>query len=120
MEDPRFEDFGDALDVPIGPDGEPDWDLYFSDPRFGHYVGPQTDPRSVPLVRRYSANGSVMAAVALGMRDVFDPHWRKVEIVQERDDSGDPDRPNKRFHLDFDPDDPRATRAVVRPHLDDL
>ena len=110
---------GDAIEVPIGADGEPDWDAYYSDPRFGHFIGTQQERTGVPLIRRYSANGSVMAAVALGFREVFDPHRAKVEIVQERDDSGDPDRPDKRFHLDFDPDDPTATRAVVRPHLRD-
>ena len=30
--DDRFEDFdGDAIEVPIGADGEPDWDAYYSD-----------------------------------------------------------------------------------------
>lgn len=110
---------GDAIEVPTGPDGEPDWDAYYSDPRFGHFIGPQHERAAMPLMRRYRANGSVMAAVALGFREVFDPHHAKVEIVQERDDSGDPDRPNKPFHLDFDPDDPTATRAIVRPHLRD-
>ncbi len=117
--DDRSENFdGDAIEVPIGANGEPDWDAYYSDPRFGHFIGSQHErPPSLPLIRRYSANGSVMVAVALGFREVFDPHRAKVEIVQERDDSGDGDRPDKAFHLDFDPDDPRATRAVVRPHI---
>ena len=106
---------GDAIEVPIGADGEPDWDAYYSDPRFGHFIGAQDIRPVVPLMRRYSANGSVMAAVALGFREVFDPHRAKVEIVQERDDSGDPDHPDKAFHLEFDPDDPTATRAIVRP-----
>lgn len=119
IDDERGGDAADAIEVPIGPDGEPDWDAYYSDPRFGHYVGPQHERAGVPLIRRYSANGSVMAAVALGFREVFDPHRAKVEIVQQRDDSGDPDRPDKPFHLDFDPDDPTATRAVVRPHRRD-
>ena len=116
--DHPIDDFeGDAIEVPIGPDGEPDWDAYYSDPRFGHFIGSQNErPATLPLIRRYSANGSVMAAVALGFREVFDPHRAKVEIVQERDDSGDPDHPDKAFHLEFDPDDPTATRAIVRPH----
>ena len=117
VDDERFSELeGDAIKVPIGPDGEPDWDAYYSDPRFRHFIGPQDLRPGVPLIRRYSANGSVMAAVALGFREVFDPHRAKVEIVQERDDSGDPDHPDKAFHLEFDPDDPTATRAIVRPH----
>jgi hypothetical protein len=68
----------------------------------------------MPLARRYSANGSVMAAMALGFREVFEGHRDKGEIIQMRDDSGDGDRPDKKFHLEFDPEDPENTRAIVR------
>jgi hypothetical protein len=112
----RFEDDGYA-DLPIGEDGEVDWDAYYSDPRLWERVNADIAARNegrVPIIARSSANGSVVAAMMLGIRNVFEDK-PKQEIVFERDDSGDPDNPDKPFHLDFDPDDPTNTRAVVRP-----
>ena len=105
---------------PVGEDGEIDWDAYYSDPRFWAAVSNGERAKAkpappLPLARRAGANGSVMAAMMLGLREVFEPNKDRGEIIQIRDDSGDPDHPNKPFHLDFDPEDPENTRAIVRP-----
>ena len=109
---------------PLDEHGEIDWDAYYSDPRF--WAAVRQAPRDkvvpvapMPLARRMSANGSVMAAMALGFREVFEGHKDKGEIIQVRDDSGDGDRPDKPFHLEFDPEDPENTRAIVRTWVDD-
>jgi hypothetical protein len=108
---------GDAIELPVGEDGEIDWDAYYSDPRLVARVEADIEARRagrVPIIPRISANGSVMAAMMIGLRDALDSK-PKQEIVVQRDDSGDPDNPDKPFHLEFDPDDPAQTRAVVRP-----
>ena len=105
-------------DLPIGPDGEVDWDAYYDDPRLWEKVNADIAARrvgEVPIIRRRSANGSVVSAMMLGIRDALEMGKPKQEIVVQRDDSGDPDRPDKGFHLDFDPEDPTNTRATVRP-----
>lgn len=105
-------------DLPIGPDGEVDWDAYYDDPRLWEKVNADIAARragEVPIIRRMSANGSVVSAMMLGIRDALEMGKPKQEIVVQRDDSGDPDRPDKGFHLDFDPEDPTNTRATVRP-----
>lgn len=91
------------------------WDDLYSDPRYWMSVLPERPPEPVALARRSAANGSIIAAVVLGMRNVFDPERDKGEIIAMRDDSGDPDNPHKPFHLDFDPESPRRTKATVRP-----
>lgn len=109
----------DALtDPPIGPDGEVDWDAYYDDPTLWEKVNADIAARragELPVIRRRSANGSVVSAMMLGIRDALEMGKPKQEIVVQRDDSGDPDRPDKGFHLDFDPEDPTNTRATVRP-----
>ena len=89
-------------------DGDIDWDAYYAE------VFRRTKPTPPPLrpVRRRVANGSILAAVALGFREVFDPEKPDEAVVAES--PGDPDRPDKPFHLELDPDDPKATRAIVR------
>jgi hypothetical protein len=102
----------------VSSDDEIDWDAHYADPEVAAQIRETAAERAVgrplPIVGRSSANGSVMAAVALGFKNVFQPDAGKQEIIQERDDSGDPDNPNKKFHLDFDPEDPKNTRAIVR------
>jgi hypothetical protein len=108
----------DHTDLPIGPDGEIDWDAYYDDPKLWEKVNADIAARrvgEVPIIRRRSANGSVVSAMMLGIRDALEMGKPKQEIVVQRDDSGDPDRPDKGFHLDFDPEDPTNTRATVRP-----
>lgn len=110
-------------ELPVDEDGEIDWDAYYSDPRF--WTAAATAQRHkakpappMPVAKRWTANGSLMGAMALGLRQVFEGPRDRGEVVQERDDSGDPDRPDKPFHLDFDPEDPQNTRAVVRTWVD--
>jgi hypothetical protein len=108
----------DPTELPIGPDGEIDWDTYYDDPKLWEKVNADIAARrvgEVPIIRRRSANGSVVSAMMLGIRDALEMGKPKQEIVVQRDDSGDPDRPDKGFHLDFDPEDPTNTRATVRP-----
>ena len=108
----------DQLVLPVGPDGEVDWDAYYDVPRLWEKVNADIAARrigEVPIIRRRSANGSVVSAMMLGIRDALEMGKPKQEIVVQRDDSGDPDRPDKGFHLEFDPDDPTNTRATVRP-----
>jgi hypothetical protein len=108
----------DHIDLPLGPDGEVDWDTYYDDPKLWEKVNADIAARRVgeiPIIRRRSANGSVVSAMMLGIRDALEMGKPKQEIVVQRDDSGDPDRPDKGFHLDFDPEDPTNTRATVRP-----
>jgi len=96
----------------FGPDGEPDWDTYYAD-----LMGAvESEPMPVTLTQRYRGMAVAIGAMGLGIQRVIEPHKVKQEIVVQRDDSGDPDNPDKELHLDFDPDDPRQTRAIVRPH----
>jgi hypothetical protein len=64
----------------------------------------------VPVQRRSSANGSVGAAIALGFRQVFDQEKAETVVMAERRD-GDDDGP---LGLDFDPENPKTTKAVIR------
>jgi hypothetical protein len=108
----------DHVELPVGPDGEIDWDAYYDDPQLWERVNADIAARRVgeiPIIRRRSANGSVVSAMMLGIRDALEMGKPKQEIVVQRDDSGDPDRPDKGFHLEFDPEDPTNTRATVRP-----
>lgn len=117
----HFDENGEAIEVPFDENGEVDWDAYYADPRLWRRINADIDARragELPLIPRVAAGGSIMAAVALGFRNVFDPNAAKQEIIQQRDDSGDPDHPDKPFHLDFDPEDPTNTRAIVRPGKD--
>ncbi len=117
------DDLGEELtDLPIGPDGEVDWDAYYDNPEIWAKVNADIAARragELPVIRRRSANGSVVSAMMLGIRDALEMGKPRQEIVVQRDDSGDPDRPDKNFHLDFDPEDPTNTRATVRPWATD-
>ena len=120
---PGESDVESHTDLPIGPDGEVDWDAYYDDPRLWEKVNADIAARragEVPIIRRMSANGSVVSAMMLGIRDALEMGKPKQEIVVQRDDSGDPDRPDKTFHLEFDPEDPTNTRATVRPWANDV
>ncbi len=101
-------------DMIFGPDGEPDWDTYYE--VLFHTFDANAEPMPESLAKRHPGTASVVGAIGLGLQQVFEPHKVKQEMVVQRDDSGDPDDPDKALHLDFDPDDPRQTRAIVRPH----
>jgi hypothetical protein len=95
-------------DLDAASDGDIDWDAYYAEV----FRRTKPTPPPIPTIRRRVANGSILAAIVLGFRDVFDPEKPDEAVVAEA--PADPDRPDKPFHLEFDPDDPKATRAIVR------
>jgi hypothetical protein len=70
------------------------------------------EAEGVPVMRRTSAGGSYMTAVALGFRNVFDPDSKKDEIVAVAERGEGEDDPD--LKLELDPENPLTTRAVVR------
>ncbi len=106
------EEYDMPTDMVYLPDGEPDWDTYYA-----NIIGTvEPEPMPPTLLQRFRGTSQVVGAIGLGIQRAIEPHKVKQEIVVQRDDSGDPDNPDKELHLDFDPDDPRQTRAIVRPH----
>ena len=79
--------------------------------RAGH---PAPHPRAGG-VRGQAAAGALVAALALGMQEAFEPR-RSEEVVVEVDatDLSDADQP---VRLVYVPHAPKATRAFVRPWL---
>ena len=71
--------------------------------------------RSTPRSRRALGGGALMAAVALGLQEVFDPRDEE-EIVLEVDASGAPDA-DRPVVVEYDPYSAARTRAHVRPWL---
>ena len=65
--------------------------------------------------RRRTAAGAVLASVARGLQQVFDPE-RKERVVIEQEAPGRPDDPQP-VELHFDPESPRASFVVLRPWL---
>lgn len=108
----KSSDFEMPSDMVFDADGEPDWDTYYAN----IMATVETESMPVTITQRYRGTTAAVGAIGLGIQQVVEPHKVKQEIVVQRDDSGDPDNPDKELHLDFDPDDPRATRAIVRPH----
>lgn len=65
--------------------------------------------------RRSTASGSILGAVALGLREVFENPREEAPIVMEA--PGEPPGP-RRIELDLDPDDPGASTVTYRPWMD--
>jgi hypothetical protein len=65
--------------------------------------------------RRRTAAGAVLASVARGLQQVFDPE-RKERVVIEQEAPGRPEDPEP-VELHFDPESPRASFVVLRPWL---
>ena len=65
--------------------------------------------------RRRTAAGAVLASVARGLQQVFDPE-RKERVVIEQEAPARPDDPEP-VELHFDPESPRASFVVLRPWL---
>ena len=109
----------DELEIPadmvFDENGDPDWDTYYA--TIMATVGHGTETMPLTITQRYRGTAAAVGAIGLGIQQVLEPQKIKKQIVVQRDDSGDPDNPDKELHLDFDPDDPRQTRAVVRPHV---
>jgi hypothetical protein len=66
--------------------------------------------------RRRSAAGAMMTGIAFGMQEALDRKRKEVPIVQQVD--GDPG-PQGPIELQFDPEHPEKTVAVIRPWLMD-
>ena len=100
------------VDMVYDDNGEPDWDTYYAN------IMGDVDPSPMPvtITQRFRGTAAAVGAMGIGIQRALEPHKLKQEIVVQRDDSGDPDNPDKDLHLDFDPEDPRGTRAIVRPH----
>lgn len=106
------DDYEIPADMVYLPDGQPDWDTYYA-----NIMGTvESEPMPQTLIQRFRGTSQAVGAIGLGIQRAIEPHKVKQEIVVQRDDSGDPDNPDKELHLDFDPEDPRQTRAIVRPH----
>jgi len=65
--------------------------------------------------RRRTAAGAVLASVARGLQQVFDPE-RKERVVIEQEAPGPLDEPEP-VELHFDPESPQASFVVLRPWL---
>jgi hypothetical protein len=65
--------------------------------------------------RRRTASGALLASVARGLQQVFDPE-RKERVVIEQQAPRRLDDPEP-VELHFDPDSPRASFVVLRPWL---
>lgn len=64
--------------------------------------------------RRGTATGSILGAVALGLREALDTPREEAPIHQ--DAPGEPPGP-RRFDVDLDADDPAASTLTYRPYL---
>ena len=87
---------------------EPDW----GDEDFEWPEERPPGPRPVDRWRRNTASGAVAAAIALGLREVFDPaHKDTIAVEQEV-----PDKPadQGQLELNFDPLNARGTSIVIR------
>jgi hypothetical protein len=65
--------------------------------------------------RRRSAAGAMMTGIAFGLQEALERKRKEVPIVQQAD--GDPAGPEGPIELQFDPDHPEKTVAVIRPWL---
>jgi hypothetical protein len=68
-----------------------------------------------PVARRLGLGGAVLAGAMLGVAEVVEPERAKHHIIDYVPDAPDEDEQLVTFHLV--PDDPRASRLVVRPWL---
>ena len=86
------------------------------DPESGGEASRETpgDPLRFDRWRRRSAAGAMMTGIAFGMQEALDRKRKEPPIVQQVD--GDPG-PQGPIELQFDPDHPEKTVAVIRPWL---
>ena len=75
-----------------------------------------TSPTRFEKVRRSSA-GVIMTGIALGLQDALElPKQEPAFVIKA---AGEPDGDQGPIDLQFDPDDPSNTVAVIRPWLAD-
>ena len=79
---------------------------------------PATAADDAPTAARWRgslAGGAVLAGIALGLKEVFDPEPEGGSMIEVVRDTGS--EPVDGVTLHFVPDDPQATVAVVRRHV---
>jgi hypothetical protein len=97
--------------VPERAEGDPSVDPEAQADASGEAGG---DPLRFDRWRRRSAAGAMMTGIAFGMQEALDRKRKEPPIVQQVD--GDPG-PQGPIELQFDPDHPEKTVAVIRPWL---
>jgi hypothetical protein len=78
-------------------------------------IEPPEDSLRFDRWRRRSAAGAMMTGIAFGLQEALERKRKEVPIVQQAD--GDPPGPRGPIELQFDPDHPEKTVAVIRPWL---
>jgi hypothetical protein len=71
-----------------------------------------SDPLRFNTWMKRSATGAVLTGISLGLREALELRKNEPAIMIEA--SGEPEDPDNPIRLHFDPDDPRATVAVIR------
>jgi hypothetical protein len=97
-------------------DGDPSVGPESDDEAPAESAGSAGDPLRFDRWRRRSAAGAMMTGIAFGMQEALDRKRKEPPIVQQAD--GDPG-PQGPIELQFDPDHPEKTVAVIRPWLMD-
>jgi len=100
---------GEVVPPPV--EGDPPVDPESDGEASGETAG---DPLRFDRWRRRSAAGAMMTGIAFGMQEALDRKRKEPPIVQQVD--GDPG-PQGPIELQFDPDHPEKTVAVIRPWL---
>jgi len=104
--------FDDELEALAADDGESDEDPEEDD---DGEVRHNALPRRVESWRSRSATGAVISAMAMGLRQVFEPERRKPAIIAEApSDPYDDDDP---VVVDYVADDASGTKVILRPWL---
>lgn len=80
------------------------------------------EPAAAPEARpssgwRMPAAGAVMAGIAFGLRDVFEPK-REDRVAVEQEAPGQPVEP-QRYEIHLNPQDPTSSFAIYRPWVDE-
>jgi hypothetical protein len=75
-------------------------------------VDPGRDPLRFDNRRRRSTAGVLMTGIAVGLQKALEVPKQQPAFVIEASDEPDPDGP---ILLKFDPDNPSATVAIIRP-----
>jgi hypothetical protein len=106
----------DDVEEPV--EGDPPEDLESGEETWGEDASaePPEDSLRFDRWRRRSAAGAMMTGIAFGMQEALDRKRKEAPIVQQVD--GDPG-PQGPIELQFDPDHPENTVAVIRPWLMD-
>ena len=70
------------------------------------------DPLRFSNWMKRSATGAVMSGISIGLREALQPTKNQPAFVMEA--TGLPEDPDNPIHLQFDPDSPADTVAIIR------